>query len=143
MAQDSTVPRLVEELMNGTLSSADGGAADIDAGTAMYITGDRQVGIITAADSEADVRKFLGMTIKDFKYGYDEKVTMQTKFRRISEYTAGGTVTAGEYVKFEYSTGAINGQVITWTPGTDDADQIIGMVWVGGADTATVEILEL
>jgi len=143
MAQDSTVPVLVEELMNGIFKGAPSGTADIDAHVSMYVSADRTVTIIGAADTEANIRQFIGRTIKDFKYGYDAKVTMQTKFRRLQEYVAGGTITAGQYVRFEYSTGAINGQVVTWTPGTDDADQIIGMVWVGGADTETVEILEL
>ena len=143
MAQDSTVPVLVEELMNGVFKGAPTGVADIDAHVSMYISGDRAVTIIAAEDSEADIRQFLGRTIKDFKYGHDAQVTMNTKFRRLSEYVAGGTVTAGEYVKFEYGGGAINGQVITWTPGTDDYDQMLGMVWYGGGDGDTVEILEL
>jgi len=143
MAEDSTVPVLKQELMNGVFKGAPSGVADIDAHVSMYVSGDREVSIIAASETEANVRKFIGRTIKDFKYGYDAQVTMNTRFRRLSEYVAGGTVTAGQYVKFEYATGAINGQVITWTPGTDDEDQIVGLCWYGGVDTGTVEILEL
>ena len=143
MAQDSTVPVLVEELMNGIFKAAPSGVLDIDAHVSMYVSGDREVTIISAADSEADTRAFLGRTIKDFKYGYDAQVTMQTKFRRLQEYIAGTLILAGQYVRFEYGTGAVSGQVETWTPGTDHADQLLGMVWVGGVDGGTVEILEL
>jgi len=143
MADDSVVPIVKEELFDGIFKAAPAGTADIDAHSAMYISGDREVTIIGAAETEANVRAYLGRTIKPFKYGYDSMVTLQTKFRNLAEYVAGGTITAGQYVKFEYGAGAVNRQVIAWVPGTDDADQIIGQAWVGGADTETVEILEL
>ena len=143
MAQDSTVPVLCEELMNGVFKAAPSGVADIDAHVSMYVSGDREVTIVGAADTEANIRMFIGRTIKDFKYGYDAQVTMNTQFRRLQEWVAGGTVTAGMWLRMEYSTGAIQGQLVQWTPGTDDYDQIIGMCWVGGADTETIEVLEL
>lgn len=143
MTDDSTVPVLVEELFDGIFKATPSGTADIDAGTAMYISADKTVSIIAGDETEANVRQFIGRTIKNFKYGYDAMVTLQTKFRNLEEFVAGGTITYGQYVKFEYGAGAINGQVVTWIPGTDDADQIVGMVWLDGADTDTVEILTL
>jgi len=143
MVDDSTVPILKEELFEGVFKAPISGTSDVDANSHCYISGDREVTVIGAAETEANVRQYLGYTLKDFKYGYDALVTLQTKFRNLVKFVAGDTITAGLYVKFEYSTGAITGQVIPWVPGTDDADQIIGICWFGGVDTGTVEILTL
>ena len=141
MADDSQVPFLVKSFPDGVIDCTPA-AADIDTiGTAVYISGDREVTAIPADATEAVVRKKLGRTTKPFKTGLDVVVPVHSKYTRNEEFVAGGTVTAGEFVMYEYGTGAISGQVITWTPGTDDEDQIVGQCWFGGVDTGTVEIL--
>lgn len=142
MVNDSQVPFVVRSFPDGIVD-APVDAEDIDTiGTVVYISGNRLVKKVTAADAEADVRKALGVTTVPYVDGQNNVVPVQTQhgWKRIEERVAGGTVTAGEFVRYEYGTGAINGQVVTWTPGTDDADQIVGQVWNGGDDTDTVEI---
>ena len=143
MADDSQVPFVVKNFPDGIFDAPVDGEDVTTKGTVMYISGNRLVKKVTVDDVEADVRKALGRAMKPHVDGEDNTLPVMTQhgWRRLVNLVAGGTVAAGAFVKYEYGTGAINGQVVTWTPGTDDADQIVGQVWNGGNDTDTVEIL--
>jgi hypothetical protein len=133
----------VEFFPNGIIDMI--GVASIPTpGTDVYISADDTVTEIPADASEAIVRKRLGWTTRPYVHGTggDNRVSVQSRFKRRISRTLGGTVAAGDMVKHEYGGGALNGQVIVWTPGTDDADQITGMCVVGGADTETGYVLE-
>ena len=118
------------------------GAADIAINEEVYISGDHEVTTIAAGAAEAVVRKRLGWATRPFDASDDNMASIQTKYKRRISRTAGGTIAAGNLVKLEYGAGAINGQVIVWTPGTDDADQIIGIALNAATDTHTVYTLE-
>lgn len=142
MVDDSVVPILKEELFDGVFKATPA-AVDIAANVHCYISGDREVTAIGAAETEVNTDKYLGYTLKPFKTGFDELTTLQTRFRNLVKFIAGGTVAAGDYVRFEFSTGAITGQVVKWDKAADEANQKIGLCWFGGVDTGTVEILTL
>lgn len=142
MADDSIVPQVLIDLPDGMIDCTPI-AADIDAFKEVYISDDHEVTTLATSADEATVRKRLGYATRPFKTGYDNVVPIQSRWRKLKQFIAGASVVAGEYVKFEYGSGAINGQVITWTPGTDDEDQIVGQVWLGGGDTDTVEVFTI
>ena len=140
MTDDSQVPVVICELPSGVMDCPAYAADIATVGTVVRISANRTVRAIATSDSEATVRTALGRITKPFNTGDDNVVPVQTPWKRLEKFVAGGTVTYGEYVKYEYGTGALNGQVITWTPGTDDEDQIVGQVWYGGVDGGTVEV---
>jgi hypothetical protein len=140
MVDDSQVPFRIRAFPDG-IFDAPVDAEDIPTiGTVVYISGNRLVKKITADDVEADVRQALGRITSPYVDGQNNVVPVLTQWRRLEEFVAGETIAAGLFVKYEYGAGAINGQVIVWVPGTDDADQIVGQCWNGGDDTDTVEI---
>jgi hypothetical protein len=141
---DSVVPIRVHELTDGMFDVVVDPThiTDIPANTEMYISGNGVCKPVANAETQANMKKRLGFTTKPWKYGHDGPIAVQTKFRNLVKRTAGGTIVAGNYVRFEYGVGAISGQVVVWDPATDDPEEIVGQCWTGGADTETVYILE-
>ena len=140
MANDSHLTDEDYFMPNGIYDIA--GSADIAINEEVYISADHTVTTMPAGASEAVVRTRLGWATRPYTHGSDNVVPIQTKYKRRLARTAGGNITHGKLVKLEYGAGAINGQVIEWVPGTDDADQIIGIALNDAVDTGTVYTLE-
>jgi len=139
MVDDSVVPILVSQLPTGSIDALAG--ADILANVGVYISGDKTVTAIGAAETEANLKKTLGITLEPFKYGYDNVVPVKTKYSRVIKMIAGGTVTAGQDVKYEDGVGALANQVIPWVDSADTSNEIVGRAWTGGADTEEILVL--
>lgn len=141
MANDSFTTNETEEFRNGIIDVL--GVADLVVNEVVYLSGNDEITGMPDDVTEANARKYLGWAVRPYDFSEDNRASIQSRYHRRVERTAGGTIAAGQDVKFEYATGALTGQVIVWTPGTDDADQIVGKCIVGGNDTDTVEILEV
>lgn len=118
------------------------GSADIAINEEVYLSADHTVTTLAAAADEATTRLRLGWAVRPWSLTDDNMAGIQTRYKRRIARTAGGTITFGQRVRLEYGAGAINGQVVPWVPGTDDADQMIGFALNGAADTETVYVLE-
>lgn len=71
----------------------------------------------------------------------DGQGTIETRFRATGEAKADGALVAGERFKMSTESPAGTQRVTEWVPGTDDPDTLDGVVWVGGANNATVKLL--
>ena len=144
--QESSETILFHELTDGMMDmEVDSGVtADIDVNTPVYLSGDGVVTPIGDDETEANVKKYLGYTVKPWKYGYDTVIAIQTKYRNLVNVPSGqDSLTAGMTVKFESGAGALPLHVVEWAEGTDYAQEIIGLVHTGGDDEDTVKVFTL
>lgn len=68
--------------------------------------------------------------------------TVETRFRELVEMEADGILAAGAKVQLgtiSPTTGKHTAKA--WVEGTDTLMQFIGVVWIGGADEATIQVL--
>lgn len=103
-------------------------------GTFMKIIGDRQVDACSLEDDVA-----IGDLFKSTKVA-EEESTVQTRFRHWVSAQCKGAIAAGDRVKMGVNVGGIQ-TFKKWISGTDDANLIVGICWVGGADTEMGEFL--
>lgn len=118
------------------------GTADLVINEEVYLSGDHEITGMPTSVTEANARLRLGWAVRPYEFGVDNMASIQTRYKRRKARTAGDTITQGQRVRLEYATGALNGQVVPWVPGTDDADQMIGIALNDAADTETVYTLE-
>jgi hypothetical protein len=67
--------------------------------------------------------------------------TIETRFKELIEIKASGALVAGNRVKLAAADGGGLQRVVLWDSAADTADTLLGVVWKGGADAATVEVL--
>jgi hypothetical protein len=67
--------------------------------------------------------------------------TIETRFRATGEAKADGALTAGMGFKMSTESPAGTQRVTEWDPATDTTETLDGVVWVGGANNATVKLL--
>lgn len=140
MVDDSATTNVIKDMPDGMIDALLDGV-DIDAYKPVYITGDKKVKEVTAALSEANMKKLLGWSRGQGKTGYDKQVPVKTRFTVHQKGTAGETLAAGDPVKQESSTGAKVDYYKKFVEDTDGETQFLGLCWVGGADEAAIEIL--
>ena len=67
--------------------------------------------------------------------------TIETRFKELVEVKGSGALVAGNRVKLAAADGGGIQRVALWDPAADTADTLFGVVWKGGADGATLEVL--
>lgn len=67
--------------------------------------------------------------------------TVETKFKDLIDIIGSGALTAGTLVKMAAADGSGNQRVAAWVSGTDAWERLVGTVWKGGADGATIKVL--
>lgn len=103
--------------------------------TLMSITGNRTV---NKAGLNANV---IGRLVVPAK-AINEQGTIETKFKELIEIKGSGVLAAGAVVKMAAADGTTGENVVVaWVSGTDGAERKFGVVWNGGADGATLEVL--
>ncbi|MHA1741765.1 MAG: hypothetical protein ACTSVD_06700 [Candidatus Thorarchaeota archaeon] len=143
MVDDSVEQILVHELTDGMMDMEVDSSytSDIPANTPVYISGDGVVLPFLNNVTEANAKKYLGYTVKPWKYGYDTVIAVQTKYRNLVNLKSGqASLTAGMTVKWESGSGAKPLHVIEWAEGSDYAHEIVGLVHTGGDDEDTVKV---
>lgn len=72
----------------------------------------------------------------------NEQGTVETKFKELVEVKGSGVLAAGAAVKMAAADGTTGENVVVaWVGGTDSFERLYGIVWNGGADGATLEVL--
>lgn len=70
------------------------------------------------------------------------KGTVETKFKELIEIKGSGALAAGALVKLAAADGTTGENVVlVWVSGTDGFERLFGVVWNGGGDGATLEVL--
>lgn len=114
--------------------------ANLAKDTLVAITGDATVDK-AAANGAAIGRLVVAPTVAD------GEGTVETKFKELVEMEADGALSAGAFVKLgTLSPTTGKHTAAAWTEGTALADndvdrRLFGVVWVGGADEATIQVL--
>lgn len=68
--------------------------------------------------------------------------TVETRFKELIEIKGSGALAANAKVKLAAADGTTGENVVVaWVAGTDSAAILFGVVWNGGADGATLEVL--
>ncbi|MEO8650506.1 MAG: hypothetical protein ABI539_15190 [Acidobacteriota bacterium] len=68
--------------------------------------------------------------------------TVETRFKELIEIKGSGVLAAGATVKLAAADGTTGENVVVaWVSGTDGAERLFGVVWNGGGDGATLEVL--
>jgi|SRR5882724_1854865 len=104
--------------------------ANLAKGTFVKITADAKV---DAANAEDDL--VVGFVRKTSRTA-DGSGTIETRFDLLVDQKCSGAIAAGDRVK----NGTASGGVQTfkkWIAGTDNPHLIVGVCWIGAADTAT------
>lgn len=141
--EQSSETILFHELTDGMMDmEVDSGyTSDIPVNTPVYLSGDGVVTPVGDAETEANMKRYLGYTVKPWNYGYDKVIAVQTKYRNLVNVPSGqDTLTAGMTVKWESGVGAEPLTVIEWDDTSDTAQEIIGLVHTGGDDGDTVKV---
>jgi len=139
MADDSAVLNVIQDLDSGMIDANI--AADVNAYVPVYISGDKTVTAVATNETQANVKKLLGWSRGQAKYGYDTQVPVKTRFRVLQKGTAGELLAAGDPVKHSYAASDVANTFLKFVEDTDGETEFIGVCWVGGADTADIEVL--
>lgn len=68
--------------------------------------------------------------------------TLETRYKELVEIKGSGALSAGALVKLAAVDGTTGeNRVAAWVSGTDGYERLYGVVWFGGADGATLEVL--
>lgn len=109
--------------------------ADLPKDTIVSITGDATVDKAAADDTP------IGRIVVPANTA-DGLGTVETKFKELVEMEADGILAAGAYVKLgALSPTDTKHTAKAWVEGTDSIKRLYGVVWVGGADEATIQVL--
>jgi len=110
-------------------------AAVLAKDTLVAITGNRTV---NKAGANANVIGRLVVPAREAA----KQGTVETKFKELVEIKGSGALAAGATVKLAAADGTTGENVVVaWVSGTDGYERLYGVVWNGGADGATLEVL--
>jgi hypothetical protein len=110
--------------------------ANLPKDTIVSITADKTV------DRAGANALFVGRVLKPARAA-NGSGTIETRFNALVEVKASGAVAAGAEVKLA-AVDPVTGEnrVSTWVDGVDSPSRKYGVCWKGGADAATLEVLE-
>jgi len=104
--------------------------ANLAKGTFVKIVGDATVDVY---DTEDEI--CVGFVVKPARDA-DGKGSIQTRYDYLIDMQCDDAIAAGDRIKMGESVGGVQ-TVAKWTRGTDNPELVVGICWIGAADTAT------